>query len=174
MALTNKDRVNRGLEHLREGLGPFVDRMMQQAKGRGWVHEFNDGQRLHRNADGTLHLDNAALLRAMNRYWGEVFAIVLGRTERTLVNELIEVRNAFAHDKPFSNDDTERALDSMRRLLEAVSARPQAEAVDKSRYDLRRTIFAEEARQQTRTKALAIGGGPSPGLRPWREIVTPH
>lgn len=174
MALTNKDRVNRGLEHLRDGLAPFVDRKMQQAKGRAWVQEFNDGQRLHRNPDGTLHLDNAALLKAMNRYWGEAFSIVLGRTERTLVNELMEVRNAFAHDKPFSNDDTERALDSMRRLLEAVSAKPQAEAVDKSRYDLRRTIFAEEARQKTRTKALSLEVSPAAGLLPWREIITPH
>jgi hypothetical protein len=174
MALTNKDRVNRGLEHLRDGLGPVVDRMTQQARGRAWAHEFNDGQRLHRNPDGTLHLDNAALLKAMNRYWGEVFSIALGRAERTLVNELIDVRNGFAHDKPFSNDNTERALDSMRRLLEAVSAKPQAEAVDKSRYDLRRTIFAEEARQKTRTKALSLEVSPAAGLLPWREIITPH
>lgn len=35
----------------------------------------------------------------------------------------------------------------MRRLLEAVSAKVQAEAVDKSRYELRRSIFSEEARE---------------------------
>jgi predicted AAA+ superfamily ATPase len=174
VALTNKDRVQRGLEHLREGLGPFVGRMMQQRKGRAWVHEFNEGDRLHRNRDGTLHLDNAALLKAMNRYWGEVFSMVLGRAERTLVNELIEVRNAFAHDCPLSNDDTERALDSMRRLLEAVSAKAQAEAIDKSRYDLRRTIFAEETRQKTRSRSLVLEGTPRAGLTPWREIITPH
>ncbi len=51
----------------------------------------------------------------MDRFWRDAFGEVLGRTERAFVNELIEVRNAFAHDEPFSSSDTERALDSVRR-----------------------------------------------------------
>ena len=40
-----------------------------------------------------------------------------------------------------------RALDTAQRLLMAVSARPAAEAVDKLRAELQRTVFAEQARQ---------------------------
>ena len=72
--------------------------------------------------------DSAALLVIMDRKWSEVFRTTLGKAERSLVNELIEVRNRWAHQQPFSSDDTDRALDSMGRLLASVSA-PQADEV---------------------------------------------
>lgn len=58
----------------------------------------------------------------MNIFWPEAFKGVLGQTERAIVNELIAVRNKLAHDDKFTYDDAERALDSMRRLMEAISA----------------------------------------------------
>ena len=50
----------------------------------------------------------------MNKLWNEAFKDVLSRTDRAIVNELIEVRNAHAHGERFSYPDAERALDSMR------------------------------------------------------------
>ena len=38
-----------------------------------------------------------------------VFKQTLGHAERSLVGELIDVRNHWAHQKPFSTDDTYRA-----------------------------------------------------------------
>jgi hypothetical protein len=121
MAVSNRDRVNRALELLRAGLHPFVDRIMRARKGTAWVHEFNDRGQLRRLPDGGLHLDTPALLRAVDRYWGEVFSDVLDRAHRSLVNELIDTRNKWAHDHPFNSADTLRALDSAKRLLEAVA-----------------------------------------------------
>jgi HEPN domain-containing protein len=37
-------------------------------------------------------------------------------------SELLDVRNKLSHNENFTYDDAERALDTMRRLLEAVSA----------------------------------------------------
>ena len=37
----------------------------------------------------------------MNTLWMEAFSDVLGRTERAMVNELVEVRNKLAHDERF-------------------------------------------------------------------------
>jgi hypothetical protein len=174
MAVSNRDRVGRALELLLSGLHPFVDRTMRARKGVSWMHEFNDRGQLRRFRDGTIHLDIAALLRAMDRYWGEVFSEVLDRAHRSLVNELIGVRNNWAHDHPFNSADTERALDSAKRLLEAVSAKEQAEEIGRSHYEVRRTVFEEEARNRTRYKPLPLEGQPKPGLKPWREIVIPH
>jgi hypothetical protein len=48
----------------------------------------------------------------MDRKWSEVFRQILGKTERSLVNELLAVRNSWAHQETFSSDDAYRALDS--------------------------------------------------------------
>ena len=176
MALSNRERVHDAIELLRVGLTPFVERMFQARLGETWPDQFDQSRRypLKRNPDGSLAWDSQALLKAMADHWRSVFESVLGRTERALVGELSEVRNAFAHEEPFSSDDTLRALDSVKRLLEAVSAKEQADAVDKSRLELQRTVFAEQARQQTRRKSLTVEGTPKAGLQPWRAVITPH
>ena len=66
--------------------------------------------------------------------WNVVFRKTLGQAERTLVSELRDVRNRWAHQKPFSSDDAYRALDSAGRLLTAVSA-PQAEELEKIKME---------------------------------------
>jgi len=62
----------------------------------------------------------------------------------------------------------------MDRLLRAVSAE-QAREVEKHTTELLRTMFAEQARQQSRSAGVtSLEGQPASGLKPWREIVTPH
>src|SRR4030095_1517635 len=89
--------------------------------------------------------DAASLLAVMWNQWNVVFRKTLGQAERTLVSELRDVRNKWAHQHPFSSDDTDRALDSVARLLTAVSA-PQADEVGRMKLELRRLIFDEQVR----------------------------
>ena len=104
-----------------------------------------------------------------------MFRNVLGQSERTYVSELRDVRNRWAHQDTFSGDDAYRALDSIHRLLLAVSAADEAVEVDKMRQDLLRSRFAEQARHTQRKAAVApVEGQPAGGLKPWREVVTPH
>ena len=100
MALTNRERVHDAIEWLRQGLTPFVERMLQARLGEAWQDKFDQSRRypLNRNQDGSLAWDSQALLKAMADNWRSVFESVLGRTERALVAELLEVRNAFAHE----------------------------------------------------------------------------
>ena len=93
-----------------------------------------------------------------------------------MVNELVEVRNKLAHDGKFSYDDAERALDSMRRLLEAVSAGQSADEISKMRDTILRTKFSELARNEERkkTQTSTITTETVSGLMPWREVVEPH
>jgi predicted AAA+ superfamily ATPase len=109
-----------------------------------------------------------------DRTWGDVFRKTLGRAERSLINELLDVRNRWAHQTPFSGDDADRALDSVSRLLTAVSA-PQADEVGKLKMELRRLIFDEQVRGEKRKSAgTAIESQATGNLKPWREVVTPH
>ena len=83
--------------------------------------------------------------------WNVVFRKTLGQAERTLVSELRDVRNKWAHQHPFSSDDAYRALDSAARLLTAVSA-PQADEVEKMKMELLRLRFDEQVRSEKRKR----------------------
>src|SRR5207237_6633164 len=63
---------------------------------------------------------------------------------------------------------------SAARLLAAVSA-PEAQEVERQKQELLRVRFEDQARQEARRASVAaIETRPAGGLRPWREIVTPH
>jgi hypothetical protein len=65
--------------------------------------------------------DPQVLLGVVWDQWNNVFRDSLGPAERTLVSELRGVRNQWAHNEEFSTNDVIRGLDSMERLLNAVS-----------------------------------------------------
>ena len=75
-----------------------------------------------------------------------------------------------ARNEPFSADDTYRALDTMERLLTAVDATTEADAVRKLRRDAQQAAFASE----TRRAVQAVTGVEGHGLKPWREVIMPH
>lgn len=176
MAMSNFDRVGKALDLLREGLGPFVDRELKAHLGEAWAFEVRDilsGTHGNAGQGESLH-DIAALLVVMDRKWGDVFRKTLGKTERSLVNELQAVRNRWAHQEAFSSDDAYRALDSAARLLTAVSD-ARAEDIEKMKMELLRVRFDEQARGEKRkTASIAIESAATGHWKPWREVVTPH
>ncbi len=174
MAVTNHERVGRGLTLLGQGLAPFVERECKAKWGDRWLQRLASASP-EAGVGKVNTTDPSFLLKAMGDAWQPVFRDVLGHAERSYVSEVREFRNAWAHQSTFSTDDAERALDSIRRLLLAVSAADEALEVDKMRQELRRTQFAEQARHTQRKAAVApVEGQPAGGLKPWREVVTPH
>ncbi len=132
MATTNHERVGKAMDLLRDGLRPFVERELKAQYGKYWITQVTAGWRHDLSwpeDQDEPHLDVALVLRLMWEQWNEVFRRTLGHAERSLVSELRDVRNKWAHQEPFSSDDTYRALDSTARLLTAVSA-PEAEEVE--------------------------------------------
>src|SRR3989442_9964069 len=176
MAITNHERVGKALELVKTGLAPFVERefkSLYKERALAEAQRFMTSERLDANRPFSAW-DAAVLLRLMWDSWNEVFRRTLGHAERTLVSELRDVRNRWAHQEPFSGDDADRALDSAERLLTAVSA-AQADDVRKVKMELRRTIFDEQARSERRRGAsTAIESAAAGNLKPWREVVTPH
>ena len=177
MAVTNHERVGKALELLKEGLEPFVERELLAQHGTYWITTVTSGWRNDLTWDDTTdepHFDAAVLLRLMWEHWNETFRKTLGHAERSLVSELREHRNRWAHQQPFSGDDTYRALDSAGRLLTAVSA-PQADEIEKMKTELLRLRFDEQVRGEKRKGAgTAIESAATGNLKPWREVVTPH
>ena len=176
MAITNQERVGKAMELLRQGLAPFAEREFKN------LHKAQAGAQALRymgedrvvGKKPLAEWDVAALLKLMSEAWNEVFGKTLGRAERSLVQELRDVRNKWAHQEPFSSDDADRALDSMARLLTAVSA-PQADEVGKMKMDLRRLTFDEQVRGEKRKAGGSLIEVAGTGmLKPWREVVTPH
>jgi hypothetical protein len=176
MATTNHERIGKALTLLSEGLAPFVARECQAKYGEGWVQSISGMDPTPgATAKKVSPTDAQFLLKVMWDEWQSVFRNVLGQTDRTYVSELRDVRNRWAHQDTFSTDDAERALDTMRRLLLAVSAPEAAVELDKMRQELRRLQFSEQARHTQRKSAVApVEGQPTGGLKPWRELVTPH
>ncbi len=175
MAITNQERVGKAMEMLRQGLGPFAEREFAGAHGDKAGAEalryLGEDRMLAKKP--VSEWDVAALLKLMWESWNAVFGRTLGRAERSLVQELRDWRNKWAHQEPFSSDDTDRALDSMARLLSAVSA-PQAEDVGKMKMELRRLVFDEQVRGEKRKAGGSLIEAATGTLKPWREVVTPH
>lgn len=178
MATSNHERVGKALELLNQGLKPFVERELRAVHGERWLDAAQSGLREGRTPvrgnDKALRWDTQTLLAVMWDQWQSVFRNTLGQAERSLVSELRDVRNKWAHQEGFSTDDTYRALDSTQRLLAAVSAEGATE-VERHKRELLRVRFEEQARRETKKAAVApIEGQPAGGLKPWRAVVTPH
>lgn len=177
MAITNQERVGKAMDLLRAGLAPYVEREFANThkdKALAEARRMLPGDDRNNGNRPIEQWDAAALLKVMWDAWNDVFGRTLGRAERSLVQELREVRNRWAHQDPFTGDDAYRALDSVHRLLLAVSA-TQAEEVEKTKMELLRVRFDEQARSEKRkTAGTAIESTVAGSLKPWREVVTPH
>ncbi len=95
--------------------------------------------------------------------WNSVFRESLGQAERILVSELRTVRNQWAHNTQFNSNDAVRALDSMERLLSAVSAGDQAAEVGQMRMDLMRVASTSSAGQEMRKEVVPADRGQAAG-----------
>ena len=154
----NNERVGKGLAQLKLGLLPFVSNgfiASYREQGKTWrilpdlesiTSTTLDPKRPFRD------MDAAALLRVMWVSWNEVFRNTLGPVERSLISELRAARNNWAHQKPFSDENAYRALDSICRLLAAINS-PQAQIVERLKEEQLRILAGlppqpEKAEQQ--------------------------
>jgi len=176
MAITNKERVGKVLDLLKEGLKPYIEREFKNKYGTSAADEINrvvSDDRLY-NGKSIKDWDIAALLRLMWEKWNDVFRDTLGPADRGFVGELRGIRNNYAHDELFSSSDTRRALDTAHRLLKDVSA-PQVEEIEKMEMELSRLIYDEQVRNEKRKVSDGLFETQLAGnLKSWRDVVSPH
>ncbi len=173
MVMPHNERVGRGLDAVRDGIGPICGLAWQAAYGGDWLTEVYSRDR---GAAGKPDPNDLIfLLKGMQNTWQEVWRERLGQAERGYTSELRDGRNNWAHQKQFTTDDTYRLLDTAERLLQAFSAAEQVKTVQGLKRDLQRQTFDEEARSERRkTAARATEGTPLSGLASWRDVITPH
>jgi hypothetical protein len=148
------ERVSRALDALMNGMFPFVEREMKAAYKEKWHDSArasfrNDrGQALDSNGNGeVIRWDAHTLLTVMWDQWNQVFRNCLGPAERSLVSELREYRNRWAHQTKFNFEDTYRILDSVERLLKATQgSENEVKQISREKRDLLRQQFSKEAR----------------------------
>jgi hypothetical protein len=152
----DRERVTRALDALSTGLAPYVERELQTVYHDQWLEIAQQSFREDRgsgkfSSDG--RWDAHSLLTVMWDQWNRVFRGRLDHAERSLVSELREYRNRWAHQADFNFDDTYRILDSTERLLQAVEAEERA-SITREKNDLLRAHFSHEARAAYRKAQL--------------------
>jgi len=154
---TTHERITNALELLTLGLCPFVERELKAVYKDKWIEtartSFRD-DRKSQPAGEAIRWDAHALLTVLWNHWNGVFQYRLGQFERSLVSELREYRNRWAHQAEFSFDDAYRFVDSCERLLAAVDA---AEAADvrRAKREILEDEFGAEANAATRRIQVA-------------------
>ena len=66
--------------------------------------------------------DIADLVGQLLRRWDDVFADHLPRVTRSYLHELRDIRNRWAHEEPFSQEEAERALSTILLVGRAINA----------------------------------------------------
>ena len=168
MALSNWDRIGKAVQLLAEGLAPFVDRECRAKFGDDWLDAVQRAPRKVNPGDAQF------LLKVMRDQWGTIFSKKLSRSDRNYVYEFQDVRNAWAHNEPFSTDDALRALDTAKRLLESVAADAQANEVGKLHQDLLGQKSEQLPGTPRKAAPVELEGHPGTGLPARREVVIPH
>ncbi|MFM7369977.1 MAG: Swt1 family HEPN domain-containing protein, partial [Sphaerospermopsis kisseleviana] len=109
---------------------------------------------LKRNPETSLKQDISSLLYVMTKRWDKVFKSHLSYVEKAFASEIIDIRNQWAHNTPFSTKDTERAIDTIHRLLQTIEAEESKE-VEKYQQQVFQTLIQEQNRSQKRTQQLS-------------------
>jgi predicted AAA+ superfamily ATPase len=165
MALSNRDRIGKALDQLAAALLPYISRHLYDAIGTDWQ------DRLPPQANNLQ--DVSVLLKLFMEQWATVFKRLLSNSDRAYVSELLEARNKWAHAQSMISDDVDRYLDTAIRLCRNINASEQAEAIRELRDELQQQVFVDRARNRTRYQA-SIANEIKAGLKPWREVITPH
>ena len=121
----NREQVGRALDLARDGLRPFVERHLKRTSGGlAQIPALLRDTPYEEKPDPLS--DIAVIVIVVRAAWGALRTEIKRsiRSEfRNGVEELKGVRDAWAHQESFSDENTERALDTVRRLLRTIGAR---------------------------------------------------
>ena len=175
MAKTARQYVFDGQELMPEPLSYFVETRLSSNLSGHWQQEVKSKYQGLRVENGKINWDQQSLLQVINIFWDQAFRDVFGRAQRAWVNELVEVRNRLSHDEKFTYDDAERALDTMRRLMDEISASETSQNIRNMRNQILNVRSEEQRRNQERRQTnLNLSVETVAGLKPWRDVVEPH
>lgn len=143
-----KGTISSALDLLAKGLAPFVVDRLRNSFGDDWLKRNSVAHCI--TSVEPAHWDAQVVLVLMWDHWNQVFRHDLTFVERSLVSELREYRNRWAHQREFNERDTYRCLDGIERLLHAVGS-PSAPAVDELRRESLHRLHDNELVESNRS-----------------------
>ena len=189
----NLEYVQRGFRILHPLMAAYISQEMSREYKSEWWNEVlvsldDKGWDLPKSGDWSElvdSLDIANCLRLLDRNWNNLFRRLLSIDHRTWSKELMGVRNTVSHlgSQDMSQDDAERALDTMARLCGGFDLQG-AEEIRAILRELRygtslgsTTITESNSEPIVEDKRKEVGvltriNGSS--LPSWREIIEPH
>ena len=142
--------VGKGLDLLKRGLSSFVEAQLESKLTGHWkIRVFKRIPPVKNLVEnGEIVWDVYFLLKTMMVFWGEAFND-LKHPARSYVGELYAIRNGWAHQRNFTHEDADRAIDTMRRLLEIVGKKETVvkeilEELDRLREEMKPVIPEED------------------------------
>lgn len=184
MATSNRERIDRMFQVMAPTVDDFISSVIGQADaalGAEWT-KLVQAKDLKNGASATKTyepldpqvqfrmLTESNVTAGFQKGWYP-FNQALGRTGDTFAKELREVRNTWAHNGTFSDDDAYRALDTGERLLRLIGSATDADQVKAIRLNLRRVTADKDDK---RVLKAAVDNPEATGLVPWREVLRPH
>ncbi len=138
----------------RDGLVDFVESSLRDEHPAYEAKPYGRNEALDIFAGGEERADLSALIGAMLGSWQTVFSRSLPLSGRSLLFEIRDARNRWAHQQQLSMDDQWRVIDSMERLLGMVGSLGEA-----SRLREIRTGLIQRHSEVTARPANRQGGG---------------
>jgi Swt1-like HEPN len=133
--------IDRLLADFRSGLEPFVLTVLKSSHGADWYAVLRNTPDLRVAADAhKVQLDATALVRVVLTHWDVTFSQVLRPSDRSLLFEIRNIRNQWAHQATISFDDIDRLADNVIRLLTSINAE-HVERVIREREAFRLTHY---------------------------------
>lgn len=191
----NLEYVQKGFRILHPLMAAYIAQEMSREYRDGWWQEVlsslgDQGWDLPTNGEWSElvdSLDVANCLRLIDRQWGSLFRKHLSRDRRAWANELMGVRNTVSHSgsQDMSQDDAERALDTMARLCADIDL----QGAEEIRTILRELRYGTSMGSTTVTEGNTVPEKPKTKgkdevgvltrisgskLPSWREIIEPH
>ena len=152
-----RDYVRDALELLTQGLAPYAEAQLRLVYHENWMkYAKSSFRRPREQAPGQsaeeFNWDAHSTLTVMWDQWNAVFRQHLGHYERSLISELREFRNRWAHQRQLNFDDTYRVLDSIERLLTAIGCDDLAHEIYETKQELLQREFSDKINEQQRTR----------------------
>lgn len=184
MALSNRERIDRMFQAMAPALDDFIASVVGQgdaALGAVWgklvqAKDTKNGAPAGKAYDPLDPQVQFRILTESNITAGfksgwYPFNKALGKAGESYAIELREVRNTWAHNGTFTDDDAYRALDTAERLLKLIGAVSEANEVRSIRLNLRRVTADKDDKKVLKA---AVDTPEATGLNPWREVLQPH
>ncbi len=184
MALSNRDRIDRMFQTMAPPLDDFIASVVGQGDpelGAVWtklvqakdVKNGASGDKVYDPLDPQVQfriLTEGNITSGFKPGWYP-FNKALGKAGESFAIELREVRNSWAHNGTFSDDDAYRALDTGERLLKLIGAMKEADEVHRIRLNLRRVAADKDDKKVLKA---AVDNPEATGLQAWRDVLPPH